>query len=399
MVRERVEAITAPENRVRMNALIMLIACLIAPALGIGGLWDGMRLFPDRVSPFWGLAFSIPGCVLLLFKEKHPIAVLCATGALWIADLITVGGFGSLLVVIDALWTASLRGSERVRRGILIAIVVTVIAITTFVAIRTPTVEVIVLLALSSSAVLGTTYWAATAIARANDLADRHKRDRDSVAERASRERSDALRAERETMARELHDLVAGHISAVALRSEAALLGGEENAAHAGERAALRAIRESSLQAHSALRSMITVLRAGDTDLRSPEGWEALPTIVTDAERAGLTLTVTIDDVPALPSHVEQLAVRIVREGLANAARHSAGRCADLQLRAEQGRIVILISSDGATSAASDLGGNGWGLDLLRQRTDALGGTLTAGPFGASWVLKAALPLTARPES
>lgn len=372
----------------------MLVACILAAVLGIGGLWDSMRLFPEHVSPLWGLVFSIPGCALLLLKEKHPLVVLCLTAALWLGDLLLVGGIGTLLVFIDALWTASLRGSARVRRAILVGIGLTVAALTTIATIRTPTVGTFVVIALSSSAILGTTYWAATAVARANEQAELHRRERDAVAERASRERSAALQAEREAMARELHDLVAGHVSAVALRSEAALLAGTDDPVHANERSALRAIRESSLQAHGALRTMISVLRAGDSDLRAPERWESLPVILADAERAGLTVTMTSDEVQDLPAHVEQTAVRVVREGLANAARHSSGNAVELRVRHTPGEAVeITITSLGATSSANDLGGNGWGLDLLRERIAALGGSLTAEPRGNSWVLRATLPL------
>src|SRR5690606_22228085 len=94
---------------------------------------------------------------------------------------------------------------------------------------------------------------------------------------------------ERESMARELHDAVAGHVMAMAIRAEAALSSAPDEQR---DRAALQAVRDAGMDAHAALRSMITVLRSGDGELQPAPRLEDLDGIVSDARRAGLRVRV-----------------------------------------------------------------------------------------------------------
>ncbi len=382
------ETSTDPASSLRrplFNALLVAAVSIGAALLGLTGMWDMFRIVPERPDPLVSLVFALPGCVALVFKQRRPGTVLVIVSVLWLADIVTVSSLGALIVVADALWTATRYGSETMRRRILVGIIIVLAILTVATIVRTRDFAVIFVVVLSLAAVFGTTYWAAAAVGRATELAQMHRRERVAAAVDAERERGDALRREREVMARELHDLVAGHVSAVALSAEAAMLSTPE-----GDevRPMLRSIRSSSLQAHDALRSMIAVLRAGDAEIAAPDRWDIVDDLVRDARGQGVEVRVTGRPSAAMSLPVEQTVVRIVRESLANAVRHSPHRTAHVVVDDD----TVMIRTGGTATRETPIAGNGWGLQLLAERVRALGGTFTAGPEGGDWVVRAVFP-------
>lgn len=231
-------------------------------------------------------------------------------------------------------------------------------------------------------------------------------------------DRSGAVRDERERMARELHDIVAGHVTAVAIRSEAALMSGGsappvDGAAPASrEREALRAVRDSSLEAHGALRSMIAVLREGSDGFSAPIGREMVPRLVEEAERSGVRVTLHDGIEGSLCQPSDHALGRVVQEALANSVRHASGGEVEVRLR-EADRVdgadsvdgagdvvVVEVSSRGGGSlVVPELRGSGLGLGLLAERVRIVGGEFSAGREGEAWVVRARLPRgTAFPE-
>ena len=252
-------------------------------------------------------------------------------------------------------------------------------------------IRIALLVALQLGALAAMDYWYATSVAQAHELVALHRERAEDAERLAERDRAEAVQREREQMARELHDLVAGHVAAIAIRAEAALsVDGDAGR----DRAALQAVRDSSLEAHRALRSMISVLRTGDAAVVAPRR-DALPALVEDARRHGLT--VSLDDAlpGGIPPAVDQAVTRIVQESLANCVRHAAGAEVDVVLRPGDDRdILVRVDSRGGTPATpSPIQGSGWGLDLLRERARALGGRLDAGPTDAGWSVRATIPM------
>lgn len=369
-----------------------------ASALGFAGLWDLFRVTPFPISPWWALAFALPGCVLIALRDRIPLLLLLPVAALLFAgDAATVGGLGSLVVLLDVLWHAVHRATARARRGLAVALVIVAGGFLVFALLRTSDARIAMLVTLQIATLIGTDYWWAVAVGRAEEVAALER----SRAKDAARE---AVRDERETMARELHDLVAGHVSAMAIRSEAALSTPPDESR---DRAALRAVRDASLDAHAALRSMITVLRGGGDGPAPAPRLADIPELARAAERAGLS--VRIDDertdelttggqAEALPPLVDQTAARVVREALANGARHAVGAQVRVRLSNGTDRMLIRIDSRGGRGASGPaLAGSGTGLAVLAECVRALGGEFSAGPEGDGWSVRAELPRGAAP--
>ena len=151
------------------------------------------------------------------------------------------------------------------------------------------------------------------------------------------------------------------------------------------ERKALQAVRDSSLAAHAALRSMIRVLRSGSPEFEVPPGRTRLPELVAAANESGVSVTLVDEINMELSIATDQAVGRVVQEALANSVRHSSGSEVDVWLGEIESELHIEVISRGGSALASlDLSGSGMGLDLLAERVRALGGTLVAGAENAS---------------
>ncbi|MCM3658541.1 histidine kinase [Agromyces mediolanus] len=378
-------------HRPLVDALGIAAISVLAAALGLNQVWDALSVLPEPVSPWWGVVVSIPAFVAVALKRRMPRTGLAVAATISAVSLFTVGGLGALLALLDLLWLVTLIATPAARRRILIGCGAVTAAFTGLTLAATGDVRIAVLVGLQLGALLGTDYWWATAVAQANELAELHRREAAELVRHAEHDRDAALQHERDAMARELHDLVAGHVSAMAIRAEAALSGPSDPG---GDRAALRAVRDSSLEAHEALRSMITVLRAGGGELVVPPRLDRVADYIAEARRAGLEVSFDGAAAKELPAPVEQVAARVVQEGLANCVRHAAGGRVAVSIEADEGGLLVRVDSrDGRPLERPSLPGNGSGLAMLAERVRALGGRFDAGPVGAGWSVRAALPL------
>jgi signal transduction histidine kinase len=380
-------------HRPLADALGFATLAVVLAALGLVGLWTVFSVLPQPVSPWWSLALALPACALVLLRPRAPFALLAASLALLAIDLLTVGSIVTLVVVLDLLYAATLAAGPAGRRRILAGIAVAVIGVGVGAFAAADDIRIAVLVALQLGALAGMDYWYATSVAQAHELVALHRARAEDAERLAERDRAEAVQREREQMARELHDLVAGHVAAIAIRAEAAL---SLDAAPGRDREALRAVRDSSLEAHQALRSMIAVLRTGDAAVAAP-GRDALPGLVDDARRHGLHVRLD-DSLPrGIPSPVDQAVIRIVQESLANCVRHAAGAEVDVVLDSvDGGDVRVRVDSRGGSALTRPpIRGNGWGLELLRERARALGGQLEAGPTDAGWSVRATIPVGA----
>ncbi|UOQ58011.1 histidine kinase [Leucobacter allii] len=399
-----------PERRPPLRpwqiALVYLAIAVILAALGLGGIWSDLSLLPQRPAGWWMLATAIPAAATVLLRRRAPWIGLALAVAVAVVDVLTVGGLVPLLAVLELLHAGILVLSPARRRIVLRGIVVVTIAGAVLAQLVTGDPRATILIGLQLGALLGMTYWYANSVAQSTELVALYRERAADLARLAALDRSAAVSAERDRVARELHDVVAGHVAAVAIRAEATLSSGDPaQPGPADDRAALRAVRDSSLAAHAALRDLIGVLRADAAEPPRPcpaPGRDRLPELVAEARRSGLEVEFADDGAVALETEADGALGQIVREALANAARHDAGATARVRVAASEraadggeprpGVGVMIATRGGRPLPHPELRGSGLGLRLLDERVRALGGDFAAGPDGGGWSVSAWLP-------
>ncbi|MGS2615436.1 sensor histidine kinase [Micromonospora sp. LZ34] len=229
------------------------------------------------------------------------------------------------------------------------------------------------------------------------DLVRRNVLTRRALVEQAERsELEQARRAvleERTRIARELHDVVAHHMSMIAVRAETApyRLEAVPEPAHAE----FTAIAGAARAALTDMRRLLGVLRSESEDpATTPQpGLADVPALVEAARRAGMTVSAHTDVPADPPAPVGLAAYRIVQEALANAARHAAGAAVRVTLRGEDGALAVRVENDRGGPPVDGGGRAGHGLTGMRERAVSLGGTFTAGPTdGGGYAVDALLP-------
>jgi signal transduction histidine kinase len=213
------------------------------------------------------------------------------------------------------------------------------------------------------------------------------------------------VRGERARVSRELHDVVAHHISMIAVQAETARLTTAGMPAAGAQR--LSAIGDTARAALTEMRRLLGVLREdtrADTsgDRRPQPGLKQLSELLDearDASGSGIRLIVR-GPMASLDPGVELAAYRIVQEALTNARRHAAGAAVDVELHYTADALWLRVRDNGpgpppaSSSAATPPGGHG--LLGMRERAVAVGGKLRTGAAsGGGFVVEAMLPTAA----
>ncbi len=190
-----------------------------------------------------------------------------------------------------------------------------------------------------------------------------------------------AQRAERLRIARELHDAVAHSIATISVQAGAATHVIDEHPDQAAD--ALEVIRQTSRQALAELREVLGVLRQGDeAEPRAPAaGMAELENLLERVRARGLRVELEVEGQRAeLPRAVNLAAYRIVQESLTNVSRHAAAAThARVHIAYEPSALRLRVSDDGSPGARFS-NGSGHGIVGMRERAEALGGTLQASP-------------------
>ncbi|MCX5412838.1 sensor histidine kinase [Streptomyces sp. NBC_00059] len=220
-----------------------------------------------------------------------------------------------------------------------------------------------------------------------------------SEAERAQR----TLLEERTRIARELHDVVAHHMSVITVQADSApyRIGGLSEEAKAEFASIAAGARESLTE----MRTLLSVLRSDGSrgDLAPQPGLDRVQQLVEATVRAGLPAELSMaaevrDAVERgeVPQAVDLSAYRIVQEALANVVRHAPGARTRVSVTAGGGHLTVLVVNDGAREPVSPLeaSGTGHGLVGMRERVRLTGGTLDTGPLpDGGFRVAARLPL------
>lgn len=208
-----------------------------------------------------------------------------------------------------------------------------------------------------------------------------------------SRELDQVKLVERERLARDLHDTVAHHVSAIAIRAQAGLAAAAQRPAAASE--ALRVIEAEASRTLTEMRSMVRVLRDDEPAARAPTPQlDDLRGLAGDAE-AGPPVEVEIrGDLRDLPPTVGTAVYRLAQESVTNARRHArhATRI-EVQVEADDTTVRLRVHDDGDSSHLRSTPPPGYGLLGMIERTDLLGGSCRAGPDpDRGWTVSAELP-------
>ncbi|PXY24009.1 sensor histidine kinase [Prauserella flavalba] len=233
-------------------------------------------------------------------------------------------------------------------------------------------------------------------------------RRRDELEERAEQLRlsqqqntRNAIVAERVRIARDLHDVVAHHVSVMGIQAGAARRVLDKDPALARE--ALRTVEETARTAIGELRGLLGVLRSEpengqesaepDAHAASP-GLDQLAELVSTAESAGLQVTHGVyGEARPVPDGVALSAYRVVQEALTNVVKHASARKADVRVRYLESTLEVEVSDDGVGRAGQGAVSGGFGLLGMRERVAVHGGHLEAGRReGGGYRVRATLP-------
>ena len=208
-----------------------------------------------------------------------------------------------------------------------------------------------------------------------------------------SREIDQVKLLEREQLARELHDTVAHHVSAIAIQAQAgrAVAATDPGAAEA----ALEIIEAEASRTLAEMRTMVGVLRKGEAPSLAPQpGVADLALLADRAGDAPVVEVVPSGNLDDLTPSVDAAIYRLAQESITNAKRHArrATRI-DVAVIGEPDRVRLTVSDDGDTSSVATSASSGYGIVGMTERATLLGGSLHAGPNpDRGWTVTAVLP-------
>jgi len=343
-------------------------------------------------SPWRLLLVPFAACVPLVLRTRYPLTSwsLCVLAAFWASRVfaplsLSAGAYvPAIIVYVLCLYAVAVRCKTWV---VISAGAITVLSATFVEGQRLSTVLVVAAIPLTVGLIV---------------RSRRGSREQLAVAERRH-EGERALLEERQRIARELHDVVAHHMSVIAIQAEAAPYKTEDPPPELVE--SFAEIRASALSGLNELRRVLGVLRSEAPQTTPQPGLDDLPSLLDSARSGGVTVRSGVTGNPRpLPEGVNLSAYRIVQEALSNAMRHAPGSAVQVKLYYGEAALVIEVRNNGCPPNGQDAPeqcggdelshGSGHGIIGMRERATMLGGNLQAGPTGkGEFLVTAALPL------
>ncbi|WP_067501281.1 sensor histidine kinase [Actinoplanes sp. TFC3] len=380
-------------------------ALIVGASVVTGGLLYLADLYPLYVTgtadlaPMWlRVALFIAICIVEFFRRLAPAAALSLGGVILAVDCFHGPTIPVLLVFADLLYTATLYGPRRLHRQMAPIAAVGLLALITLAFVLQRDWRVPLIAAVTALPFIVIPIWWAANVRQHRDIAEVERANAAQLAQIARLDRSAAIVAERARMARDLHDIIAGHLSAIAIQSEAVLAMDDDPGT---ARRVLAAVRLNSVQALEEMGAMVRLLRADGTasdETMAPTRLSDLPKLVESARASGIEVEVECqldDDVP-LPAAVDLTAYRITQEALTNVAKHAPQTKALVDIRQQLDVLIVRVANDlaGTSATVAHPGVSHRGLLNMRERAAVVGGSFSAGPDGSSWQVRAILPTT-----
>ncbi|BCJ66258.1 sensor histidine kinase [Polymorphospora rubra] len=352
---------------------------------------QGGRHGPDAVAYLWAVGLG----ALMFARRRYPVVVLAVTGlglfAYYAAGYPAVG-LG--VPVAAALFSAAEFG--RLVHAVVTGVVVVVVSVF-FRLVEGQDFSFVVNYELAGHILL-----MAAAITLGDSVRSRRsvqegaRRIAELTAQRYRQEADARVHADRLAIARDLHDSIGHTTSVISLHADVAreALGRDE----AQTRAALDLIKSTATRTMAELRRTVALLRSPDENSRSVLSLSNVGMLRETASAAGIDLELDLRIGVGLPATVDASAFRIVQEAVTNIVRHSRGGGARVTAYDDGTALHLRVADDGPGGAGDGRGedgdiGRGHGITGMRERAEALGGTLTAGYEESGFVVRAVLPL------
>ena len=214
-----------------------------------------------------------------------------------------------------------------------------------------------------------------------------------------------ALIQERRRLAGELHDVAAHHLAGIVVQAAALerLIDRDPQTA----RDAAQQLRRQAKETLSGLRSVVGLLRSDKEAEESSPGLRDLPELVASTRELGVDIELLdggilsggadeadVGDALFLSPLADTAVFRVVQQAISNALQHAPGSPITVELRRAEDSLELSVLNGPARRPSTDPGGGGTGLAVMRERTDAVGGSLHAGPVeGGGWRVRLVLPL------
>lgn len=403
--------VTAAEARADLwLAATLLVGAIISAALGaVTGMYG-----PDSPGLEWSLAYAFALTAPLALRRRFPeivAVVVCVVFFVGVSFRVPEFYVGNISVFI-AMYTVGAWVDDR-RRAALVRIVLIVgmfawLLVTMFqgatdpddgglsrAGLFSPFVAFMLIQFLVNVAFFGGAYYMGDrAHAAALERAALQQRTAELEREREVTA-AQAVALDRVRIARELHDVVAHHVSAMGVQAGAARAVMDRNPAAARE--SLASVEASARSALSELRQLLETLRGPDDDVTSDSTLrlDDLADLVAHAQDNGMPTSLTVVGEPIeLPELAQVNLFRIAQEALTNARRHGgADAAADVRLRYDSDLVELEVANTGR-GAGLGIVRPGLGIVGMRERAAASGGTIEIGPRGrGGFLVRVRVPL------
>ncbi|WP_025274376.1 sensor histidine kinase [Haloglycomyces albus] len=322
----------------------------------VGGYVDDQ---PGLYEPIAWICLAI-ACLVLYFRSSFPVTVLIVTTLCNTVYYPASGIDGPVaLTFIIALYTSASRGY--LWTSITITAVPLTLAFFGQMATGFRHVDPLNMFLLAG--------WFVAIIA-VGGMVHKNRQYRSEAEARIAAAHETAVNKERLRIARELHDAVGHHLSVIRVQSVAAQRKLSKRPDHSPADT-LELVAQTSQHALQELRSIVGVLRS-DEDGTSQQGLAQIRGMVGAAESAGLTTALEFDDLPDIPSELEQNIFRVTQEAITNVVRHAHASLMTVVLRGQGDHISVTVTDDGVGGVVHE----GNGITGLRERVQNWGGTV-----------------------
>ncbi|MER2137785.1 MAG: histidine kinase, partial [Arthrobacter sp.] len=353
--------------------------------------------------PWWPL-LTLVGCGGVVLRRRHTpvmVSVSFAAAVLLLLGNSTVGLFLAFEAVFSLVLFGPARAARVAEASVLGLCAASGLAVWSLTGDLRDGVTVILL---TGMVLLLPAEWASN-LRKAGQLAESESaraaairaaaRDQERL---AAREHELALAAERQDMARELHDVLSSRLSAIALQSGAALRSPQGSTLPAE---VLAHVRQESVKGLEELNGMIRTLSTG-VPRPLAGSIQDLDAVVAGHRAAGMRIDWRNLAGSGIPSPAQAAVYRIAVEALVNAARHTDGARVSMLLDQTPSGLRLLVEDDGGRPGGtlSPQSGTGTGIPSMLARAEQLGGRAWAGPgrAGSGWKVEAKLPFSTAPR-